>query len=248
MEALLFGFLGVVILGVAYFLLTRSVSLTDATSRSIELQVGVRNLMENLVNDVNGAHLFLDPAPKPAESTLVVARYKERTAVGRLAANPRPAYPFLETGDQESSQVLPVLRATYSFDEARGTVSRKLEEGTLTALPGDDDPGRLAAWTFHAERTLADKVLARSVEEFTLSRIGYDRDGKPAAIETLSEPLQARTACVVVKLRSLFREGAYGDGRRAPEVVLLTKVWSYRRLYDRVYKEYFSSVDEDLRY
>ena len=66
------------------------------------------------------------------------------------------------------------------------------------------------------------------------------------------------TACVSLRFRASFDKGAYGTNaegkhdaikdRRAPEIEILTKIWSYERLKDETQKEYFSSTDEDVRY
>ena len=68
--------LGVLIIGMIWYMLHRSVTLTDATSKSIELQIGARSLVENLSRDVNMGHRFLLPEGEAASaisSNLVIS-------------------------------------------------------------------------------------------------------------------------------------------------------------------------------
>ena len=48
--------------------------------------------------------------------------------------------------------------------------------------------------------------------------------------------------------QALFDEGLYKERLRQPEIEIMTKIWSYKRINDHVYREYFSSQDDDTRF
>ncbi|MBI4870824.1 MAG: hypothetical protein HY814_04575 [Candidatus Riflebacteria bacterium] len=228
-------------------LLTRSVSMTDETTRSLELQVGARNLLENLVADVNSAHLFLDP-PGPTTCSLALIKLVDPDAQARIKLNTRPGFPFVET-EVETADLLPALKTTYLFVPERKEVVRKVEKGELALLDEDASRGIFTRYEMRNAQPIYDKPLASSVAVFSLTHVGYDEEGQPVPVEDLPKPCYQKTAFLLVRLRTVFDEGLYASGnRRTPTVDIATKVFSYKRLSDVMYRQYFSSADEDARF
>ena len=56
-------------------------------------------------------------------------------------------------------------------------------------------------------------------------------------IEDLPKPNYPKTSFLIVRLRTVFNEGLYGEGkfRRQPKIDILTKIWCYKRLSDLMY-------------
>lgn len=235
------------ILGAVYSLLTRSVALTDETTRSLELQTGARNLLENLVEDVNSAHVFMEP-PGSTTASVAILKYLSPDAKDRPKLNPRPTFPFAETEGQ-TADVQPVLRTTYTFDEAKKEVTRVVEKATLSSADEETSRGFLTKLELKDTSKVYEKVVATSVAQFSVTHCGYTTSGEPVPVEELSEPKYQKTSFLLVRFKTVFDEGLYSTGtRRTPTVELATKIWSYKRLSDQVYREYFSSADEDARY
>ncbi len=98
------------------------------------------------------------------------------------------------------------------------------------------------------------RVMATKVKAFNLSYFAYDddADGGLKEFSTITARTialkRARVAMVVLNFKALFDEGLYKDRLKQPEIEVMTKIWSYKRINDHVYKEYFSSQDEDTRF
>jgi hypothetical protein len=246
-EALIFAVLALLVFGAVYQLLMRSVSMTDETTRSLELQTGARNLLENLVADVNSAHLFLDP-PDSTTSSLCLVKYQDVDAQERVKLNTRAGYPFQEA-DADTEDLIPALKTTYRFLPDTKEVVRVVEKGQLASVDEEGSRGILTKHEFRNAEKTYEKVLATSVASFQLTHVGYNPEGAPVPVEVLPKPCYPKTVFILVRLRTVFDEGLYAGGtRRTPTVDIATKIWSYKRLSDLTYGQYFSSADEDARF
>jgi hypothetical protein len=109
----------------------------------------------------------------------------------------------------------------------------------------------ISNYTFTGE-SRTEKIAVRNVTRFDLSYMHYDDKGQ-AKLADKPEQIY-RTACVGLNLRAAqdlnlyARETGKTPSRRQPTVEIATKMWSQRKLSEAVYPEYFSSVDDDLRY
>lgn len=248
-EVLLMSFLSIALLVVAYNLLGRSVKVSDASSHSLRLQVGARNLVQNIVDDMGQTHMLLPPPAGPLENNLSLATYLDATGNGRLPLNTSAAYPFLETTGP-TRQRLDVIRVDYVFDPARRRVVRREVTGILEMGSRDNEPFFLQDFTFRPGSTPAvERELATSVEKFEITPVGYEPGsgrlvragpGGPIGLE--------KTACIALHLVAVEDEGAYAREPKVPRIEILTKIWCTKRTNDEMYREYFSSGDEDLRY
>lgn len=246
-EALLFAVLALLVFGAVYHVLMRSVSMTDETTRSLELQTGARNLLENLVADVNSAHLFLDP-PDSTTSSLCIIKYQTPDAQDRVKLNTRAGYPFQEA-DADTEDLIEALKTTYRFLPDTKEVVRVVEKGQLASIDEDGSRGLFTKFEFRNAEKTYEKVLATSVASFRLTHVGYNPQGAPIPVEQLPKPCYPKTVFLLVRLRTVFDEGLYAGGaRRTPTVDIATKIWSYKRLSDVMYGQYFSSADEDARF
>ena len=125
-ESLLMTAVAVGLMIVAYGMMKKSNALMDSTGHSIDLQVGVRNLLENMVRDVGACHLVLQPQGD-ASKTLMLIKYASDEVQPRLDKNPDKAFPFVSSAGQTTQQKLDCLRVTYSWDAQKRTVKRKEE-------------------------------------------------------------------------------------------------------------------------
>lgn len=303
--------LGVLIIGMIWYLLHRSVSLTDSTSKSIELQIGARSLLENLSRDINMGHRFMLPEGEAASaisSNLVVIRFKGTDAEARLHENiantgilgalfgNTQTYPFQRSTKifntftlKGTTHKTPSYRCSYSYDPRTEHVVRRREEGMLLEQNTWGCRGFLHSLKFEATEgaEVTSAVLARDVKNLQFHYLSYKAreltdptllenkvvtDGNLVPIEELeakdlgldtwpvdeAKAKMQATACVALYFKASYSKGLYGkkaDGstpaeknRKAPEIEMLTKIWSYERMKDETEKEHFSSTDPDVRY
>lgn len=251
-EVLLMTALALGLMSVAYGMLKKSNALMDSTGHSIDLQVGVRNLLENMVRDMGACHQVMQPAGDPARS-LVLIKYATDEVQPRLDKNPDRAFPFVSSAGATTSQKMEALRVSFVWDSAKRTVRRREEAGELVSETEAATPAFLSRFTFNPTRLESDRELATSVETLSLTYVGYDpqsgdlRRVGPGALSF------EKTACVAVRINAQFDDGLYSaapgpNGRTLPKIEIFTKIWSMKRRSDETYKEYFSSTDEDLRW
>lgn len=235
-ECLVAMTLALVVAAALWTLGGRADSLCHESARAVDIDVSVRDLMENLTRDVPECQQVMDPG---ATHALVLVKPATDGVERRLAQNPDPVFPFRAAG--VTRQRMDVLRVTYAWDAARRTVTRREEPGWLVAEAGE---ATLTRFTFEPDGPTSERTLATRVAAFDLSCIAY-RDGK---LERLTPGTTAfeRTVCVAVHVDCRADEGEYRSDRPQPRVELLTKIWSTKRRSDEVYGEYFSSTDEDL--
>lgn len=251
-EVLLMTALGLGLMSVAYGMLKKSNALMDSTGHSIDLQVGVRNLLENMVRDVGACHQVLQPAGDP-EKSLVVIKYATDEVQPRLDRNPDKAFPFVSSAGATTQQKMDALRVTFTWDPAKRTVRRREESGEFVSETEAATPAILSKFTFNPAKLESDRELATSVETLSLTYVGYDpQTGDLRKVGSGGLGFE-KTACVAVRINAQFDDGLYTaapgpNGRTLPKIEIFTKIWSMKRRSDETYKEYFSSTDEDLRW
>lgn len=249
-ETLLMSFLAIMLMVAAWKVLGRSMKVGDASSHSLRLQVGARNLVQNIVDDMGQTHMLLPPATGALENNLSLATYLDASANARLGLNPSRAYPFMETTSL-TNQKLDVIRVDYSFDAQRRRVVRREVAGVLEMKNRDNEPFFLQDFTFRPApgSRVIEREMATSVEKFEITPIGYEPGtGRMVRTGPNGELPLEKTACIALHLLAIEDEGAYAREPKVPKIEILTKIWCTKRTNDEMYQEYFSSGDEDLRY
>ena len=156
---------------------------------------------------------------------------------------------------------------TYRYDENEQTVSRKEEKGIFWIGTTSQNLSLAQEYGFESDSTVSERILGKNIKQFDIHYFGYERKWDSSAlpgslkkvwdlkqVENLPDSVKVgRTACILLHLKGLYDEGVYsesmkGRGHRAPETELVTKIWSYPRMRDEMYHEYFSSVDWNLIY
>lgn len=188
---------------------------------------------------------------------------------------PGSTYPIGNMTDG-SVHKLVMTRVTYAYDSTKKEVTRETVAGTLAAVAPDSSQGNprmIVAYEFTPLGSAGSRprVLGRNVTRFEIVPAGYDptvidaKTGRGRLLDTKSLPAlpvgahqpQAtpadgpksdRTAMVVVRIRAEFDKGDNVKKAEDTSTELITKIWSYPKLYDHVHRPYFSSVDHDLRY
>jgi hypothetical protein len=251
-ETLIFTALALGLMSVAWGLMQKSGSIMDSATHGIDLQVGVRNLLENMVRDIGACHQVLDPpGGKDPRTNLFLVKPASDEIDARLARNPDRSFPFASLATPTTDQKMDAIRVSFLYDAARRTVQRKEEAGEFVARSDATDPSQLTRFAFAPQREIANKLLATSVETFRLFHVGYDPITgfiKPVAAAGLNPIGYEKTACIAVKITAQFDEGLYKQDRAMPKIEIATKIWSMKRRADETYREYFSSGDEDLRW
>ena len=305
-----------IVLIVLWYMFHRGVSIQDATSKSIEIQIGARAFLENLVRDVNQGHRFMVVPSGDGEAfsgeglQICVIRYRgtnarervDKNIGGILVGQKLQTYPFLyvksgigdggieayvSNDENKTKHVTPCYRCIYTWDKAKMTITRTFEEGFLEERNHQKDPFHLSDLTFRAagEDKKVKKELASDVKELKVKHLTYRQpkerrtegvpgDGNLVDVEKLepkdfnfeSWPIDEKTykiqqtSCIAVHFKASFERGLYGKkpgasswenqgkDRKAPQIEIYTKIWSYARLKDEIHKEHFSSMDDDLRY
>lgn len=252
-EALIMSFVALGLVGVSWQILRRAMKIGDASSQSVQLQVGVRNLLQNLTADLARAHQLLSPESGPMANNISLALYADVSAQTRLTLNTSQAYPFSDTSGS-TQQKIDVTRVDYIYDPQAQTIIRRAREGILLQTVDGGDIRFLNSFTFQPQGNQAgERQMATSVQAFDIRYVGYHpNDGSLVYTEAPSSGPTAfgveRTACLVVHLSAIYDEGSYGGDDSSPRIEVMTKLWTMKRLNDEMYKEYFSSADEDLRF
>jgi hypothetical protein len=304
LEFVVFSALSLALIGYGWDLL-RSGSIIGSNSyQGIALQAGVRNLMENMVKDVNASVFIKEPnglTTTPATKVVVwiFSDAKESADKGMVKPGERinfnnggpdsgsltggiNPYPFAHAGNPTRWH-LPVLEVTYEWDASAQIVTREAAPGDLW-MEAEDGTSFFQDYSFHPLGGASiKKVLSENISEFEVYPFGYDETNidsvtqmgslKPtrdtpdfvtglatagAGAPTLagfgtgtggsagSTERIGRTAMLLVKLKAIFdyKHAKYRD----PEFQMATKIWSYAKLYEHRYFQYFSSIDDDLRF
>lgn len=253
-EVLVFATLALfVIMGVFRFL-HRSVSLTEEASESIGLQVGARNLLENMVRDVNAAQIFGLCEP----TRVILFKGRKHVARQRIDLNDgrggNKDYPFF-AGSGSTRAKTYVTQVTYEWSASGKQVVRIVRDGVLT-LSTASGGVEIEGLSFSPTAPERRKVLAEHVDLFDLRYFGYSLDrprrlvsfkvGKEDARFLGADRSERHVAmvCVHFKARYDFAATQFKDR----EVEIKTKIWSYKLTNDARYEAFFSSTDLDTRY
>lgn len=258
-ETLIVIAIGVLLVVVVYKLLMSATQRGEEMNEEIKLLGDVRVLVEQLTRDVAAAHVILPPEGD-FKTNLVLARYAAEDASDRLESNSaNPVYPFFEPNSTVSLK-LKLNRVKYSFDATKREVTRVEEKGVLEGKPTlpsgvtKQDLRVISEYTFTAEGPVpgASKGPAHLISRFDISYMYYDDKGLPKLAGAANEVY--KTACVGLNLKAVQDQFMYAKTagkdltRRQPTVEIATKMWSQRKISEAMYPEYFSSVDDDLRF
>lgn len=268
-EAAFFIAVAVALVAVAWELLAKGGRTGRLAVEGLGLQQGVRAVVENMVPDVNSAYLILEPrgGTEVPGRRLELYRFLFKEASDRLDLNNAAggAYPFHnEAGASEHK--LKVAQIVYAYDPGTKTVTRTWKAGVLTARASE---AKVEGFEFQegvpgtsGVGPNEERVLASDVSTFEVYPGAYDdsqidpKTGRGRVVDTGSLPSETggvegaahRTCFVVLRIRAELDKGA--DVKKADDtsMEILTRIWSFPRLYDQLYRPHFSSVDEDLRY
>ena len=236
---LVFVMIGCIILGSLYHILHKGISVQDATSKSIDMMIQTRAVIENMSRDIKESILFLPPEAQEGENReIVLVLDTSDVAMARynLDANDpeTTSYPFRKPAAETIYQ-LPVCRVKYMFNKAESTVTRVAEYGVLAYGDSQNLNGTVCRYEFAAASDPAPKtrVVGTDISTFDYSLATIDRSGKPRLIENLihsdfyldeqlfneyKEALQySQAAIVFLHLKSRFDKGLYGKDPNAPE-------------------------------
>lgn len=200
-ELLFFGAAALMIIGYGWDLLRSGSVIGSTTSEGINLQRGVRNFMENLVKDVNGAALIGEPhgnTPLPgsrivvyvfddkkedADGGIVLPGERINFGVGTSNGGPDAAglsgginpYPFGHT-ENPTRWHLPVVQVTYEFDPTGGKMTREAIPGDLWSEAPRGVPF-VNKYSFHAASstgTPVKTVVSENIKNLEVFPFGYD--------------------------------------------------------------------------
>lgn len=196
-EFIVFTAMSLMLIGVGYDMLRRGSIVGHTTHTGLQLQQGVRNLMENFVIDVQSSVYIGEPhalsgAPGDPSHRVVlwlfndtrddstgVQKLGERLTIndgpnsGGLTGGRNP-WPFHHT-DGPTRWHLPVLEVIYEWDEAGRKVIRKTAEGDLWQETTEDAGAFVDKFTFQPTGVgETERVMAENVEMFDVWPFGYD--------------------------------------------------------------------------
>lgn len=261
-EALIFMTIAVILIGGAWHVLLGGTRIGRTAVEGITLQQGVRNVVENMVRDVNGAMMIHEPnagTPQLPWARLVLYVHQnvdpgDRVALQPGAQGPGTPYPFASTAGA-SQFLLPVLQVAYLSDSSANTVSRAVTKGNLVYRATG---GVVEEYAFQATASSESKVLAREVQFFEVWPYAFDasqrREGGLPPLVLANQAAGSgdridRTLGVIVRVKANFHpDDETVKQAQDSSMEILTTILSYPKLYDTAYRSFFSSVDADLRY
>lgn len=276
-ETAIFFIIVVILLGAAWKILNTGTRIGRTAVQGIALQQGVRGLMENMVRDVNGCLMIAEPNAETLASSsggphgkLVVYTSRDQDPNQRLEIQGGSgeggdiSYPFAHL-QSETRYRLPVYQITYEYDGDSHTVSRLVVAGDLYSVvpaPGELAEGQQAgvvqSYEFQAGGVPRKRVLAREVEYLRLYPFSYDHSrrsetsGMPRVALTHRLPgagaRMDETAGVALRVKASYHQEQEVKRAQDSSMEIVTRIWSYPKLFDHIYRPYFSSVDRDLRY
>ncbi len=300
MEALVFFVIAMVLVLTAWKMFNSGIRVGKTAVEGLALQSGIRNALENLTRDVNGAMMIAEPhaeTPVPtgslgtpatgttAASPSTPAQNFQITLYQHQSGDPaKPVeaqgnadspYPFGRT-QQENSYGLPVLQVVYQYNAQERTLSRGVRSGLLQFKSTAEKPGVVKTYEFdpngETNRPTIRRpsvTLAREVERFEATALSYDyakpleglplREGVkfPTVVATAelpedplteSEKKEDRTVGIALRIKAAYAAEGRSTTAKDSSMEILTKIFSYPKMYDHNYRAYFSTVDSDLRY
>ena len=233
----------------------------DESSKLISLQNGVRAVLENMVQDINSSMAIVNPS----ETQLTLARYKGPVDDELIALNTsdvNPAFPYYMDG-QRTGVFYPVLFVEYQINDPsnpnqislirnrKGSISRVAKSGTLKA---EDSPQGAPYFIDYYEAvgdlTLkSKKVLADKVTKFNLNYYAYDAiNGQLKSIGEIGTAAENNERISMVSVHLAAEDPYKRETRRTPSVEIATKIWSFRKIQENKYSEYFGHTDRDLTF
>ena len=234
----------------------------DRTSKEIQLQNGIRAVLENLVQDMNAAVAVVSPQ----DQQVTLARYagpvdEELFALNLSTVN--PAFPYYIDG-APTTIFRKVLFTEYQVSNPdntnqvslirgkEGLISRVAKEGVLEAADADAGvPGFIDTYNVNtaALELVSKKVLARKVTLFQLKYYGYDdQTGQLKSIGELGSEASANALISMLHVHIAAEDPYARETEITPVVEIATKIWSYRHIMENKYPEYFGHTDRDLRF
>lgn len=258
-ETMVVVMISVLIVLVVYKLFMSATGRGAETTEELSLLTDTRALVENLARDVAAAHVILPPSnSEDFRKSLTLARYSSEDAADRVDANSHnKVYPFFDEKNTTTVK-MNLIRVIYRWDVPKRQVTRIEEKGVLEGKPAGGstslrDMRTISSYSFAVGGDPAQsKLVARNVVSFAISYLHYDDKGQ-AKLADRPEDCH-KTACVGLSFKATQDQGEYArrpdrnPTRRQPTVEMATKFWSQRKLSEAIYPEYFSSVDDDLRY
>lgn len=221
----------------------------DETSKSIQLQVGVRNVVENMVHDVNSTIVFLNTSNKK----MIVARYEKAVDDDLFLLNTatsNPVFPYYLEGQQTTINV-PALFVEYEYFEDQQNIMRKAKKGVLETTDTDNSPYVISNYAVNtaALEGVRHHQLANKVSYFNLKYYGYDDiTGQLRPIGELGGGSMVASKAAMVSIHIVAEDEYQQPNRRTPKMEIFTKAWSYRMIHENKYPEYFGHTDRDLRF
>tara|TARA_Y100000589_G_C27084901_1_gene601296 strand:- start:129 stop:941 length:813 start_codon:yes stop_codon:yes gene_type:complete len=233
----------------------------DESSKLISLQNGVRAVLENMVQDINSSMAIVNPG----ETQLTLARFKGAVDDELIAMNTsdvNPAFPYFMDG-QRTGVFYPVLFVEYQISDPsnpnlisliqgrEGAISRVAKTGTLKA---EDSPEGVPYFIDYYEAvgdlTLkSKKVLANKVTKLGLDYYAYDQiNGQIKPVGDLGTAAQNNERISMVHVHLAAEDPYERKNRRTPSVEIATKIWSFRKIQENKYSEYFGHTDRDLTF
>lgn len=233
----------------------------DESSKLISLQNGVRAVLENMVQDINSSMAIVNPS----ETQLTLARYKGPVDDELIALNTsdvNPAFPYYMDG-QRTGVFYPVLFVEYQINDPsntnqislirdrKGSISRVAKTGTLKAEDSPEGaPYFIDYYEAVGDSTLkSKKVLADKVTKFNLDYYAYDPvNGQLKSIGELGTAAENNERISMVSVHLAAEDPYKRETRRTPSVEIATKIWSFRKIQENKYSEYFGHTDRDLTF
>jgi len=261
-EILMISGLLVLILSQVISLGTEGQYIMDESSKMIQLQNGIRAVLENMVQDVNAAVAFVSPQ----NQQMTVARYKGPVDDDLFALNLSTSnitFPYyLEGGATVVKH--PVLFVEYQVSNpdntnqnslvggTEGRVSRVAKEGVLEAFDSPEGmPYFIDQYNVNLEALtlVAKRVLAEKVSKFQMEYYGYnDQTGQLMSAGEVGTDAGSNALIAMVHVHIAAEDPYERETRRTPTMEIATKIWSYRHIMENKYPEYFGHLDRDLRF
>ncbi|MCJ8344488.1 hypothetical protein MJH12_03025 [bacterium] len=240
---------------------SRFLRIQDYDSKLIGLQNGVRNVVENMIQDVNSAIVFLNVS----NDKMILARFKSAVNSDFIAVNGLDVVFPYNMDQQQTDIFVPCLFVEYKLEGGKelsligknsanknAKIIRKVKDGqlkmsdtggedyvidTFAIAPGSSDLG-------------PPKVMAQKVTTFQLDYFGYDEEtGQLVSIGSFGDDAMAAAKAAMVAVH-IAAEDPYADPNlnQTPRMEIYTKIWSQKMVSENQYPQYFGHFDRDLKF
>ncbi|PCJ20365.1 MAG: hypothetical protein COB02_04845 [Candidatus Cloacimonadota bacterium] len=233
----------------------------DYDSKLIGLQNGVRNVVENMVQDINASIAFLNVS----NDKMILARFKSAVNDDFIAVNGADVvFPYY-MDQQPTSIFTPCLFVEYKLEgggqiglisqngsNKNATIVRKVKEGQLKSEDTGGEDYILDTFSIHAGASDVGvpKVMAKKVSVFQLDYYGYDdQTGQLVTIGAFGDDKMAAAKAAMVAVH-IAAEDPYADANlnKTPKMEIYTKIWSQKMVSENQYPQYFGHFDRDLKF